>query len=123
MKRVLAIALGAFFLSACEGAPSQTVNGYIEADYVYVGAPEGGWVTSVAVVRGGQAKVGDLLFTLDAETQTAQRDQAAAQLAQAEAQLANARKGRRADEIAAIEASAGQARANLACDQYRRTAL
>jgi HlyD family secretion protein len=65
-------------------------------------------------VRGGHAKAGDLLFTLDAEAQTAQRDQAAAQVAQAEAQLANARKGRRADEIAAIEASAGQARANLA---------
>ncbi len=114
MKRVLAIALGALFLSACEDEPPPAVNGYVEADYVYVGAPDGGWVTSVAVVRGGHAKAGDLLFTLDAEAQTAQRDQAAAQVAQAEAQLANARKGRRADEIAALEASAGQARANLA---------
>lgn len=107
------VLLAAAMLTGCNVEPSGVVNGYAEGEYVYVGAPEGGWVTEVAVKRGMQVKVGDLLFTLDAEAQTAQREQAAAQLAQARSQLANAQKGRRPDEITALEASLGQARANL----------
>jgi HlyD family secretion protein len=52
----------------------------------------------------------------------AQRDQAAAQLRQAEAQLANLQKGRRPDEIAALQAALSQARANrtLADAEFKR---
>lgn len=102
----------ALAISGCQEAPAPAANGYAEGEYVYVAAPEGGWVTQMLVVRGAQVKVGDALFTLDAEAQVAQRDQAAAQVAQAQSQLANARKGRRPDEIAAIEASLMQAKAN-----------
>lgn len=114
MRRMFAIAFGVLAVTACEAEPPRTATGYAEGDYVYVAAPEGGWVTSVAVARGARVKAGDLLFTLDADAQTAQRDQAAALLAQAEAQLANARKGRRPDEIAALQASLDQAKASLA---------
>jgi HlyD family secretion protein len=103
----------ALAISGCQEASAPAANGYAEGEYVYVAAPEGGWVTKVLVVRGAQVKVGDALFTLDAEAQAAQRDQAAAQVAQAQSQLSNARKGRRPDEIAAIEASLMQAKANL----------
>ncbi len=114
MKRAYAIALcAAALLAGCEQQPTGVVSGYAEGEYVYVAAPEGGWVTNVPVKRGTQVKVGDLLFTLDAEAQTAQREQAAAQLAQAQSQLANAQKGLRPDEIAALQASLGQAKANL----------
>lgn len=104
---VLPLALG-----ACGSEPPRTVTGYAEGEYVYVAAPEGGWVSEVLVKRGAQVNVGDALFTLDADAQLAQRDQAAAQLRQAEAQLANSEKGRRADEIAALEAALTQAMAN-----------
>ena len=101
-------------LAGCQDQPSSTVNGYAEGEYVYVAAPDGGWVTQLLVARGAQVKVGDGLFTLDAEAQLAQRDQANAQLKQAEAQLADTQKGRRSEEIAALEAALGQARATLA---------
>jgi HlyD family secretion protein len=101
-------------LTGCNGEPSVGVTGYAEGDYVYVAAPEGGWVTEMPVRRGAQVKAGDLLFVLDADAQLAQRQQAAAQLAQAQSQLADARKGRRPDELAALEASSKQAQANLA---------
>lgn len=110
--RAIVVFAGAF-LTGCTAEPTGVVNGYAEGEYVYVGAPEGGWVTEVAVKRGMQVKVGDLLFTLDAEAQTAQREQVAAQLAQAQSQLANTQKGRRPDEITALEASLAQAKANL----------
>lgn len=104
---VLPLALG-----ACGSEPPRTVTGYAEGEYVYVAAPEGGWVSEVLVKRGAHVNVGDALFTLDADAQLAQRDQAAAQLRQAEAQLANSEKGRRADEIAALEAALTQSKAN-----------
>jgi HlyD family secretion protein len=113
MRRALGVALFALALAGCNEQPAGVVSGYAEGEYVYVAAPEGGWVTGVAVKRGMQVKVGDLLFTLDADSQTAQREQAAAQLAQAQSQLANVQKGRRPDEIAALEASLQQAKANL----------
>jgi HlyD family secretion protein len=113
MRGLGAVVLLAALLAACSAEPSRVVNGYAEGEYVYVSAPEGGWVTEVAVTRGMLVKTGDLLFALDAEAQTALREQAAAQLAQAQSQLANAQKGRRPDEIAALEASLGQARASL----------
>jgi HlyD family secretion protein len=113
MRRALGVALFAVLLAGCSEAPSGVVSGYAEGEYVYVAAPEGGWITGVPVKRGMQVKVGDLLFTLDADAQTAQREQAAAQLAQAQSQLANARKGLRPDEISALQASLGQAKANL----------
>ena len=112
VSRVL-LFLSAAALAACQEKPSQTANGYAEGDYVYVGAPEGGWITKVLVTRGAQVNAGDVLFLLDADAQLAQRDQAGAQLKQFEAQLADARKGRRVDEINAIEAALGQAQANL----------
>lgn len=114
MRGAWAIALGAAALvTGCTDQPAGIVNGYVEGEYVYVGAPEGGWVTEVLVQRGMHVKVGDPLFTLDADAQLAARAQAAAQLGQAQSQLANAQKGLRPDEIAALQASLGQAKANL----------
>jgi HlyD family secretion protein len=109
---VMALCVAAL-LGGCSEQPAGVVSGYAEGEYVYVAAPDGGWVTGVPVKRGMQVKTGDLLFTLDADAQTAQREQAAAQLAQAQSQLANAEKGLRPDEIAALQASLGQAKANL----------
>jgi len=110
-------------LGACGAEPAGTVTGYAEGEYVYVAAPEGGWVSEMLVTRGAQVKVGDALFALDAEAQIAQRDQAAAQMRQTEAQLANLETGRRPDEIAALEAALTQAKANrtLADAEFTRT--
>ena len=109
--------LAALVLTACEKQPANKITGYTEGDYVYVAAPDGGWVTQVLVQRGAQLKVGDALFTLDAEAQLAQRNQAAAQVQQAAAQLADVQKPRRADEIAALDAVLRQAQANLSFAQ------
>ncbi len=114
MKLSATVVLGsALMLAACGGDNSRVVSGYVEGEYVYIAAPEGGWVSEMLVSRGSNVKAGDALFTLDADAQLAQRNQAAAQLSLARAQLANAQKGRRPDEIAALEASLAQAKANF----------
>ncbi len=112
----------ALMLGACGSEPQGSVTGYAEGEYVYIAAPEGGWVSEMLVTRGAQVNVGDALFALDAEAQIAQRDQVAAQMRQAEAQLANLETGRRPDEIAALEAALTQAVANrtLADAEFKR---
>jgi HlyD family secretion protein len=117
------IAMAGLALAACENEQRHTITGYTEGDYVYVAAPDGGWVTEVLVGRGTQVKAGDSLFTLDADAQLAQRNQAAAQAGQAQAQLADLQKPRRPDEIAALEATLKQAQANLlfAENDFERT--
>ncbi|MBI1213242.1 MAG: HlyD family efflux transporter periplasmic adaptor subunit [Alphaproteobacteria bacterium] len=113
-RNLIALAIAATCtLGACESQQGNKVTGYTEGDYVYVAAPDGGWVTELLVQRGAQVKAGDPLFTLDADAQLAARNQANAQVKQAEAQLADLQKPRRPDEIAALEATLHQARANL----------
>lgn len=121
LRNTIAILL-TLTLGACGSEPQSSVTGYAEGEYVYIAAPEGGWVSEMLVTRGAQVNVGDALFALDAEAQIAQRDQVAAQMRQAEAQLANLETGRRPDEIAALEAALTQAVANrtLAEAEFKR---
>jgi HlyD family secretion protein len=94
-------------------AVAPTYSGYVEADYVYVTSTVGGTVTQLSVQRGDRVNAGARLFTLDDDSETAARDEAAARLRQAEAQLANLQTGRRPPEIDAILAQRAQAEAAL----------
>jgi len=98
------------------------VYGYVDADYARVAPREAGTLRELNVARGDHVSGDQVLFVVDPDNEAAARDQARAQLAQAEAQPANLRKGRRTPEIAAVEAQRGQARANLQLSdaQYRR---
>ena len=77
-------------LAGCEKPHEGRWLGYAEGDAAFVSAPLAGWVTEVKVERGDWVKQGDLLFTLDATSQTANRDQAMAAIAQAESQRTEA---------------------------------
>jgi len=88
------------------------LQGYVEADYVRVGSPVAGTLAELAVTEGGKVAKGQALFALDAVTDRAARDQAAAELAQAEALLTNLRKGKRPDELQEIAARKAQAEAS-----------
>jgi HlyD family secretion protein len=94
------------------GGPLE-VQGYVEGEYVYVGAPVAGRLERLDVARGARVAAGTPLFQLDRSSEQPARDDAAARLARAEASLANLRKGRRPSEIASIEAQLAQAKAML----------
>jgi HlyD family secretion protein len=95
------------------GGGSLEVQGYVEGEYVYVGAPVAGRLETLDVARGTRVAAGTPLFQLDRSSEQPARDDAAARLARAEASLANLRKGRRPSEIASIEAQLAQAKAML----------
>jgi HlyD family secretion protein len=109
-----AYALAGLLASGCEGRDSGRIQGYVDAELLYIASPLGGALVSLEVRRGGSVVAGDPLFALDPNPEQANRDAAARRLAHAQAELEDARKGARPTEIAAIEAKLAQARAALA---------
>src|SRR5277367_916838 len=117
-----ALALTAVFLAGCSGNSDHEFQGYVEGEYVYVASPLGGALTNLAVARGDGVKSGQLLFTLERESEASAVRQAEKNLAQSQSQLEDLTKGMRPTEIASLEAQLQQAQANLkmANDDFAR---
>jgi HlyD family secretion protein len=99
-------------VAACQPGPPAGWSGYAEGDYVYIAAPIAGALTSLAVHKGERVGKGATLFALDAESETAARQEAQARVDAARAQASNQEKGKRRDEVAVIESQRAQAAAN-----------
>ncbi|MEO3472177.1 HlyD family efflux transporter periplasmic adaptor subunit [Roseomonas sp. CAU 1739] len=113
MKRHVWV-LTALILAGCDKPPELgTFQGYVDADYLRIAAPEAGWLTAVPVVNGATVDTGAPLFTLDDALQRAAVAQARATLGRAESDLADLLKGARPEEIASIEAQLAEAEATL----------
>jgi len=87
MKR-LSVPVFLFLLAACGRNDERGWLGYGEGDTAFVSAPQAGWISKMTVNRGDWVDRGRLLFTLDDTHETAARDQALANIGQAEAELA-----------------------------------
>ena len=112
------VALAAAMGIGGSGGPLQ-VQGYIEGEYVYVGAPVAGRLETLQVARGDRVEAGAPLFQLERSSEQPARDDAAARLAHAEATLADLRKGKRPSEIDSIQAQLAQAKAMLALSETK----
>jgi HlyD family secretion protein len=100
--------------TGCEQADHGAWQGYVEAEYTYVAPLETGRIIALDVQRGDQVQAGQKLFALEDDSERAARDQAAADLAQAESDLADLLKGERPEDLAIIQAQLDKARASLA---------
>lgn len=109
----LAVALCTPLLPACTEPPPDSLQGYAEAEYVRVAAPLSGRLLTLAVSRGDGIEAGVPLFVLEQESEAAARQEAERRVEKAKSQLADLGKGRRPDEIAAIEAQRREAQAAL----------
>jgi HlyD family secretion protein len=98
-------------VAGCNRHPeaSDTFQGYVEGDFVYVSAPQAGKLETLFVQRGTQVKSGVPLFQLDDVQEKTVRNEAKLRLAQLRSQVADAKKGKRPSEI-----ESGQAQLNLA---------
>jgi HlyD family secretion protein len=101
------------------------LSGYIEGEPLYLAAPVAGTVTAMYVVRGQEVAAGGRLFVVDPQQSRSVRDQAAAEVAQAQAQAVDARKGQRPLELAVLDANiaAAEAKARDAEAALRRVAF
>ena len=100
-------------LGACADGTPAGFPGYVEAEYVRVGAPLAGALAKLAVQRGDMVAVNAALFSLESESERSARAEAEARVSAAQATLANLEKARRPPEIAAARAQLAQAHAAL----------
>lgn len=101
-------------LAGCDRPNDEAWLGYVEAEYTYIAPLETGRIVALNVERGDQVEASQALFTLENDAERAARDQAAAELAQAEADLEDLKKGDRPEDLAIIQAQLDEARASLA---------
>ena len=111
------LAIAAVLFTSCGQPAAQKLQGYVEADFVYVASPLAGALESLKVKRGMQVKQGDPLFELENAFEKHQRDEAEGQLKQAVANWEDAQEGKRASEIESLQAQLQQARAALALSE------
>lgn len=109
--RWMAIAFTSVMLNACNDAPSGAIQGYVEGEFVMLGAGSGGVLESLHVSRGQQVDAGAPVFELEHGAESAARKEAAERLRNAQARLANLRGGRRGAELDALAAQTEQAKA------------
>lgn len=90
MRKIFPLLGLVLVLTGCGTKQNTPWLGYIEGENALIGAPQPGWITSVAVNRGDSVKPGSPLFTLDASREIAARNAADAAIAAANAQKAQA---------------------------------
>jgi HlyD family secretion protein len=100
-------------LAGCNDKPADYFPGYAEAEYVRLATPIAGTLTKLHVQRGDQVKPDAPAFVLEQDSERAAREEAASRVQRAQAQLANLKKGRRPEELAAVQAQLAQADAAL----------
>jgi len=100
--------------AGCERPGQDPWQGYVEAEYTYVAPLETGRITTLNVDRGDQVQAGAPLFSLEDDSQRAARDQAEAELHQAQSDLADLLKGDRPEDLAVVQAQLDEATASLA---------
>lgn len=110
-RALYAALLGA--LAGCAPAPDSGYQGYLEADYVYVGSPVAGRLIEVSVGRGDAVTAGDTLYALDPELEQQQLAEAQNRWLQAQAQRSDLSVGRRPEEIRVISERVREARSAL----------
>jgi HlyD family secretion protein len=121
---LLCLAAAALLLGAvagCRRTDSNRIQGYVEGQFVYVGAPSAGALEALHVQRGAQVSAGDPLYALDKQPQQDLANEAAQRLAQARASLEDAKKGKRPSEIESIEAQLRQAQDALGLSEKEFT--
>lgn len=113
MKHFLFL-LSALAIFGCQKAPPPDAHiGYIEADWIYISAPEPGRITARPVAEGQSLEPGDVVFTLDDERQKIAISQAETRIQKARAQYENLQTGARPTELKALQAKLDETLVNL----------
>jgi HlyD family secretion protein len=114
IARVLILA-AALALSACGKADTSRMQGWVEADFVFVGPDDAGRVQTLNVREGDTVAVGAPLFFVDDDLQEADVHTASAQVAEARARLARLETSQqRKEEVAVLQAQEKRAESAVA---------
>ena len=99
----------AILLSACGRSPDAGFQGYVEGEYLYLAAPQAGYLKSLDSPRGSRVSAGQMLFAVATDPDSQALAEAEARSGSAKEKLENLKAPRRAPEIAALEAQLASA--------------
>lgn len=100
-------------LPGCAVPKSGHLQGYVEAEFVYVSSSLAGTVVSLHVRRGERVKAGYSLFALDSIPEKAAREEVKRRLAQGNSNWNDLKKSKRPSEIQSAKEQLRQAAATL----------
>lgn len=92
-------------LAACGADAPGGFTGYVEGEYLYLAAPQSGYLQTLDAPRGSRVRTGQALFALAADPDDRTLAEAEARAGSARGKLQNLETPRRAPEIAALEAN------------------
>lgn len=112
-QRMLSGLIITLSLMGCGAEEKQTLEGYVEGEYIYLSVPQAGYLNQLAVARGERVEPGKTLFSLDANPENYALQEAEAKHKSAQARVENLIEPRRVQEIAALEAQISAAETAL----------
>jgi HlyD family secretion protein len=99
-------------LPGCSKIDGNSFQGYIEGEYLYLSAPQAGYLKTLDALRGTRVLSGQPIFVIAADPDDQALAEAEAKVGSAREKLQNLKEPRRPTEIAALEANLRAAEAN-----------
>jgi len=112
-SRRLALAALVTLLAACGKDAPPSYQGYVEGEYLYLAAPQAGYLKSLDAPRGSRVAAGQPLFAIAADPDVQALDEAEARAGSAREKVENLKEPHRPPEIATLEANLLAAQAAL----------
>jgi HlyD family secretion protein len=109
----------ACLLTGCHGDDAPAYQGYVEGEFVYLAAPQAGYLKSLDSPRGTRVSEGQAVFVVAADPEIDALLEAEARADSAREKVENLKEPRRQPEIAALEANLRAAQANLRLAKLR----
>ncbi len=120
MRATCAFALASLaFLAGCQDKTPAGFAGYVEGEFVYLAAPQGGYLKSLDAAKGSRVAEGQPVFAVAADPDADALAEAQARSASARERVLNLEEPRRQSEIATLEANLRAAEAGLRLARQR----
>jgi HlyD family secretion protein len=110
--RLLTLIAVALILGACNKNPASSWQGYVEGEYLYLSAPQAGYLKTLDAPRGSRVDAGKKLFAVATDPDTQALAEAEARTGSAREKVENLKEPHRIPEIAALQANLQAAQAN-----------
>ncbi|MGY6275895.1 HlyD family secretion protein [Methylomonas sp. MgM2] len=113
-KYAVILLAGLFFqLPACSDEGNRSLQGYVEGEYLYLAAPQAGYLQSLNANRGSRVVRGQTVFIVSDSPDDQVLLEAQARAESARQKLQNLKQPKRPTEIAELEANLNEAKAHL----------
>ncbi len=103
----------------CNNDVATGYQGYVEGEYLYLAAPQAGYLKSLDAARGSRVSAGQAVFAIATDPDAQALVEAEAKAGSAREKVENLKEPRRAPEIATLEANLQAAQANQRLVQTR----